>query len=110
VKYRAETAVACKALAVEGATHGAPALPAAQPSVDQQILMLAVARTLLPLPRESSLGGLEGLHVDNRRHRYGNPLCARHFPPAGFFVGVAFASHALLFAIIQRADVGRVAQ
>src|SRR5512134_1513413 len=59
LKYRAETAVACTTLAVAGATHSAFALSAAQSSVDKQILMLAVARTLLPLLRESSLGCLE---------------------------------------------------
>src|SRR5207302_1748684 len=69
-----------------------------------------ITPTLLLLALELGLGGLEGRRVDDRWHRNGNPLFGWHFPPAGFFVWVAFARQALHFAIIQRADIGRVAQ
>ena len=55
----------------------------------------AVARTLLPLPRESSPAALEGLHVDNRRHCYGNHSARGTFRQRVFCRG-CFASHALL--------------
>src|SRR5262245_20824861 len=87
-----------------------PHCPQRRRPIDKEIVVFAIAATLLPLLDSADLCCLKRGAVDNRRHRNRYPFLPWQAPPPGFFIRITLPRQTLLFVVVHRAEIGFIAE